>query len=189
MLKNVRQVIPNPAGAQAVGVLLLGLDATPTGSDASFDVVADFTGSTVEINGEAGGVPFVVAHSQTQGSTIKISRSGIYLVQFEIAVAASSLITMAIGLDNTTPGETGGEPIRNLQRILAVGRETSLAANSNTRQIVAPVRISQTMAEDPTRGIVRGLLTNGAGAGAGAATMSLPSCNLSVVDVTSLMAA
>lgn len=158
------------------GALFVGLDATPTGSAAGFDVVADFTGATQTDFGDASNAaPITPVHSQTDGSQFRIGVRGVWRVSVEIPVATAATVQAAINVDgqaadfSTDPAATN---TRNVRRGVWTG---AAAGDADTIQLSADIRVTQTLADGAstgTGGVVRILLSNGAGTGATAASLA-----------------
>jgi hypothetical protein len=170
------------------GGLWTGLDATPTGSDAAFDVVADFTGSTETLfTAPSDDTPVVATHSQTQGSTFKISQEGLWVVSLTVQHATASSLIAAIGIDNVA-GELNADPPVENSRILRRG--LSISAGADTVPVAltsAPFGVTDNMAKSASLGLVRVLLSNAAGAGAPAATLApLAAAALRITRIGSL---
>lgn len=156
------------------GALFVGLDATPTGSDASADVVADFTGATAtQFPDVSLAVPVIHTPSQTLGSTFKIAARGIWEVKAEVPVATAATVLSAINLDGVA-AELNTDPAALAQRNRAFSRWVGTAAGeADTKELVANILVTEDMARDAAQGIVRLLLGNGAGAGATAASLAV----------------
>lgn len=156
------------------GALFVGLDATPTGSDASALVVADFTGATTtQFPDLSQATPVVAVHSQTLGSTFKLNTRGIWEVAAEIPVATAASVVAAINLDgvaaelNTNPAATAQ---RNRRRARWIG---AAAGDADTIELTASILVTQEMADSAAQGIVRLLLSNDTNAGATAASLAV----------------
>lgn len=156
------------------GALYVGLDATPTGSDASALVVADFTGATTTNFGDQSTlIPIVATHSQTLGSTFKIGVRGIWEVAAEVPVATAATVLSAINVDGIA-AEFNTNPAALASRNVRFNRWVGTAAGeADTKVLVASILITQTMADTATLGLVKLLLGNGAGAGATAASLAV----------------
>jgi hypothetical protein len=156
------------------GALFVGLDATPTGSDASADVVADFTGATTtNFPDQSSAAPITPVHSQTLGSTFKIGVRGIWEVKAEVPVATAASVLAALNLDGVA-GDLNTDPAAASQRNRAFSRWVGTAAGeADTKTLTANILVTQTMADDAAQGIVRLLLSNAAGAGATAASLAI----------------
>lgn len=155
------------------GALIVGLDATPTGSDAGSDVVADFTGSTAtQFGDQSQATPITIVNSQTAGSTFKINTRGVWEVKAEVPVATAATVLAAINLDGV--GDGGADPTALNTRNRAFARWVGTAAGeADTKMLAANILVTQTMADDAAQAIVRLLLSNGAGAGATAASLAV----------------
>lgn len=163
--------------AQAFGAVFVGLDATPTGSDATADVVADFTGATATLlDSPSVAIPVIHTPSQTLGSTFKIVTEGIWRISARVQAQTAASVLAGLNIDGLAadfaidPQQPDGT--RRLDRALSI----SAGADSVPMQVSAEVVISRGMAQDPALGIVRLLLSNNAGAGAAAGSLLLASC-------------
>jgi hypothetical protein len=180
-------VFPNDASA-----IFVGLDATPTGSDAANDVVADFTGATAIVTAAqiAGPTPPIVhTPSQTLGSTFKIPSRGLWLVEARVhAVSAAGAVSVRAGLSlDAVVGDLSIDPVVNA-RTRDVALKTFVAGAGDTTPVLVSMiaAVTAAMAADAALGIVRLLLSNGAGAGAAAATLNLPLAALSFTRLSDL---
>lgn len=156
------------------GALVVGLDATPTGSDASADVVADFTGATTtQFADQSSTTPIAVTHSQTLGSTFKIAVRGIWEVKAEVPVATAASVLAALNLDGVA-GDLNTDPVALSPRNRAFARWVGTAAGeADTKTLTANILVTQTMADDAAQAVVRLLLSNAAGVGATAASLAV----------------
>lgn len=165
------------------GALFVGLDATPTGSNPTEDVVADFTGATVtHFPDISDTTPIFHTPSQTLGSTFKITVRGLWLVTAEVPVVTAATVIAALNYEglaadlNVAPLAT---TVRNRRRALWTG---AAAGDADTLQVSAPILVTDSSARAPSStglGIVRLLLSDAAGAGAAAASLApLASCRL-----------
>jgi hypothetical protein len=156
------------------GAQFVGLDDTPTGSDAAFDVVADFTGATeTQFTGNPSNqAPITAVHSEVNGSTFKIGVRGKWLIQMEVPVATAATVQAAINLDGIA-ADFAADPASANTRNLSIGRVLGTAATSDTIMLSAVAIVTQDVALAAATGIVRILLSNGAGAGATAASLAV----------------
>lgn len=157
-----------------VGAQFVGLDATPTGTDPSADVVADFTGATATqfLGNVSNQTPIVAVHSQTLGSTFKIGIRGKWNVRAEIPIATAAQVNAAINFDGLAADFTT-DPASLNDRNLSIGRALGAAATTDTILLSADIIVTQDIALQAATGIVRILLGNGAGAGASAASLAV----------------
>lgn len=163
------------------GILAVGLDTTPTGSDASAIMVADFTGSTQTLfPTPSEPTPVLQTNSQTLGTTFKINRDGMYQVRATVQCQTAASVLAAIGLDNiaaelnTNPGPEGARILDRSLRIAA-------AADTDAVKLVSRIfAVTRPMATDPAQAIVRLLLSNNAGAGAAVASLAIAACTLTI---------
>lgn len=157
-----------------VGAQFVGLDDTPTGSDPTADVVADFTGATeTQFTGNVSNqVPIVATHSETLGSTFKIGVRGKWNIRAEIPVATAAQVNAAINVDGLA-ADFATDPASVNVRNFSIGRVLGAAATTDTIMLSADVVITQDVALSAATGMVRILLGNGAGAGATAASLAV----------------
>lgn len=157
-----------------VGAQFVGLDDTPTGSDPTADVVADFTGATeTQFTGNVSNqVPIVATHSETLGSTFKIGIRGKWNIRAEIPVATAAQVNAAINVDGLA-ADFATDPASVNVRNFSIGRVLGAAATTDTIMLSADVVITQDVALSAATGMVRILLGNGAGAGATAASLAV----------------
>lgn len=160
-----------------VGGQWVGVDATPTGTAGTNDVVVDFTGSTQTLFAAPSiPVPVVAVHSQTLGSTFKIAVEGMWFVHARLACQGAGACAIGLGLDNIA-AELNTDPLAPIgTRIIDNDLRAGQAAPSfsGVTVISGPQAITRDMAEDPTRAIFRLLASNAVGAGVAAATLVLP---------------
>lgn len=175
-----REELPTPTNLTAIfGAHIIGLDATPTGSAAGFDVVADFTGATSLINGDGSQpTPVAITNSQTDGTSIKINTRGRYLVTAVIPIVGAVTVNAGLCID-APAGELATDPALS-QTTFALARAVGLAALTMPLTLVGEAKVSRVMAETPTLGLIRLLLGNGAGTGPAAAALSLANVYLKV---------
>lgn len=172
---STEHVFPQPS---TFGANFIGLDATPTGSDAANDVVADFTAATqVLFDAPSVAIPVTATHSQTLGSTFKINVEGIWVISARVQATGIASVLAGLGLDNVA-GDLSIDPAlptsgRNLDRALSISAAADTVALS---LISGPIGITRNQALSSTGGLVRLLLSNNAGAGAAAAALVLASC-------------
>lgn len=165
-----------------------GLDATPTGSDAANDVVADFTGATIEQEG--GGIlaaDTAVVHtpSQTLGSTFAIRVRGLWLVTATVQCQTAASVVAGLSLSSPA-GELNTDPVLS-SSIRDRGRSTSVAADQVPIKLSMLVAVRQDAAASTAAGaLVRLLLSDAAGAGAAAASLVLPQCQIELARLADL---
>lgn len=161
--------VPQPS---TMGGQWLGLDATPTGSNASEDVVADFTGSTATLfDTPSVAVPVLATHSQTVGSTFKIQTEGLWFGMGRVMAATAASIRAGIGIDNVA-GDLSIDPVLT-SRTLDAAISTSTTADVVPVLVqTGPVVVTRAIALAAASGIARLLLSNNAGAGATAASLA-----------------
>lgn len=164
------------------GMQIAVLDATPTGSAAAFLGVADFTGGTQTnfLGNPSNQAPVTSTHSQTDGSTFKIGVRGKWLIRAEIPVATAAQVVAAINVDGLAADFNGLTPAVLNDRNIARSAVLGAAATTDTIEMVGVAIITQDMALSAALGQVRILLTNGAGAGATAASLA-PLANARVI--------
>lgn len=164
-----------------MGGMWTGLDATPTGSDAANDVVADFTGSTAIIfDTPSIAIPVLATHSQTLGSTFKVQAEGVWLAFAKVHAITAASVRAGIGFDNVA-GDLSIDPAYS-SRTLDIGLSISAAADTVPIMVQSgPIVVTRGLALDPAAGIVRLLLSNNAGAGAAAASLSLTLASIKVL--------
>lgn len=162
------------------GGLWVGLDATPTGSDAAFDVVADFTGTAETLfTSPSIVVPVLAAHSQVNGSTFKIAAEGVWDIAVDIAAQTAASVRAAISIDGLL-AEFSVDPVYST-RTQTVKLRIATAADTDPITLeVKNVIITRALALNPAAALVRVLLSNNAGAGAAAASLVLPLCALRI---------
>lgn len=165
-----------------VRAYLFGLDATPTGTDPAFVVVADFTGASETLQGGgilAGADAFDVVHSQTEGTRIKIRQRGEYIVRAEVQAQAIGEVVAGLNFDGAAGDFTINPQYSSRTRSRGAA---NLAAATDLQMISlsAPLIVTQDMAGNAAAGIVRLLLSDGAGAGAAAANLELASVMLEI---------
>lgn len=164
-----------------LGATFIGLDATPTGSDPSADVVADFTGATaLTFDAPSVAVPILHTPSQTLGSTFKIQLEGIWVVSARIQCITAATVFIGLGIDNTA-AELNTDPAlpttaRTLDRAVRIA---TTADQDAVRVSSDPIIVTRDLANNAAGALVRLLLSNGAGAGAAAASLSLANCFIS----------
>jgi hypothetical protein len=165
--------------ADTIGGQWVGLDATPTGTAAANDVVADFTGSTQTLFAAPSvAVPVVALHSQTLGSTFKPMLEGIWVAIARLACQAAGAVAMGVGIDNIA-AELNTDPLAPITtRTLDNELRAGLGAGSFNGMMVTsgPIIITRAMVNDPTVGLFRVLASNAAGAGVAAASLVLNVC-------------
>lgn len=163
------------------GGMWVGLDATPTGSDAAFDVVADFSGTTeLLFTSPSIVVPVIATHSQTQGSTFKITAEGEWHVIADVTAQTAASVRAALSIDGIA-AEFNVDPIYS-SRTPSVKLRVATAADTDPITLVSgPIIIPRNVALNPAAGIVRLLLSNNAGAGAAATALVLPLTALRIV--------
>lgn len=164
---------------QTLGANFVGLEAaTPTGTDAANDVVADFTGATALLfDAPSVAVPVLHTASVTLGSTFKIQLEGIWVVKARVVCITAATVVAGLNMDgaaadlNTDPGlPTTGRNLDRASRIAVAADQDSIELSSG------PIIITRNLATSPTSALVRLLLSNGAGAGAAAASLSVANC-------------
>jgi hypothetical protein len=161
--------IPQPT---TLGILISGLDATPTGTDAANDVVADFTGGTL-VNFDNPSVATPVTHtpSQTLGSTFHPNVEGIWVMIGGFMSATAASTRGGAGFGNVA-GDLSIDPAFT-SRTLDVKISISAAADTVPVHVeTGPQVVTRAMSQDPTLGLFRLLLSNNAGAGATAASLA-----------------
>lgn len=161
--------IPQPS---SLGVLVFGLDATPTGTDPANDVVADFTGSTTTtFDSPSIATPVTVTHSQTLGSTFHPNVEGQWVFIGGVMCATAASVRGGAGFGNVA-GDLSIDPAFT-SRTLDVKVSISAAADTVPMHVESgPQIVTRAMALDQTLGLFRLLLSNNAGAGATAASLA-----------------
>lgn len=172
-----------------VGGLWTGLDDTPTGSDATNAMVADFTGSVQTLFAPPSlAVPVLATHSETLGSTFKIRLEGMWVVAALVQAQTAASVGAAIGLDNIAAELNTATALRSA-RVKARGLRIAAAADTDPWQLITPpFAVTRNQAQNAALGIVRLLLNNNAGAGAAAAALVLAACDIIIVRVGDLPA-
>lgn len=177
---------PTPGtGLPFIGLRMTGLDATPTGSDAADDVVADFTGSTVTQSPPSGSANlFTVTHSQTVGTVIRAvpGAEGKYLVRFTVVAQTAATVFAGVSLDANAAARNTNPLLTNLT-MMGASQRIAAAADTDTNEVTAHVDITQEMVNDPSslRGAIRMHLSNGADAGAAAAALVLTAASVDII--------
>lgn len=161
-----RPLPPNSANPSLLNnLLMVGVDAaSQTGTTNT--TVLDFTGSTVTTVGEQSGSGanpvFDVQHSQANGTTITINRSGRYKLKLTALCDASASVVAGIGVDNTV-----AELTAPIVETLPTTRDTDIcvlaAATTMAAKAECEINVTEQMAADPTLGVVRALATDAAG--------------------------
>jgi hypothetical protein len=163
------------AASSDVGALFVGLDATPTGSDANNDVVADFTGSAQTLFAhQSFATPVIATHSQTLGSTFKLAIPGKWLVEMFVPATGAGSVLAALGIDNTA-GELNANPAPPNSRIKGSQLYTGATGDASPLFLSATFKVSRDVAAGAATGLVRALLSNNAGGGAAAANLTVAS--------------
>lgn len=169
-----------------------GLDATPTGTAATNDVVADFTGSTeLLFTAPSIAVPVVAQHSQTLGSTFKPMLEGVWVALARLACQAAGAVALGLGIDNIA-AELNTDPLGAINtRMLDNELRAGLGAGSfNGMQVTSgPIVITRAMVNNPNVGLFRVLASNAAGAGVAAASLVLPVCYFKLLRIGDVPAA
>lgn len=170
-----------------LGGLWTGLDDTPTGSDASAIMVADFTGSAQTLFvAPSLAVPVTAVHSETLGSTFKLNLEGMWVAAAMVQCQTAASVGAAIGFDNVA-GELNTATALRSARVKARMLRTAAAADTDPVMLVTPPFVcTRNQAQNPALGIVRVLLNNNAGAGAAAAALVLPACDLILLRIGEL---
>lgn len=170
--------IPQPS---TMGGMWVGLDATPTGSDAANDVVGDFTGTTQTLfDTPSIATPVTATHSQTLGSTFHPNAEGVWLAYGKVQAQTAASVRAGIGFGNVA-GDLSIDPVPT-SRTLDVSLSTSVAADAVPVVVDSgPIVVTRNMALDTTLGLIRLLLSNNAGAGAAAAALNLPLAQLKIL--------
>lgn len=177
----IDQTQPGTMGSQT-----FGLDASPTGTDPSADVVADFTGATTnQFSTDSVVTPITIVHSQTLGSTFKITQPGIWVCIGKVEAITAASVRTGIGVD-LSAGEINVDPAYS-SRMLDLGLSISAGADTVPISVTTgPIGISQTIAYGAATGIARLLISNNAGAGAAAASLSLTLASMRVFRLGNL---
>lgn len=163
------RIVNGRSGAQFVG-----LDATPGGSDAAFDAVLDFTGSaqTDFTADPSDAAPIDPTHSQTQGSSFKISTRGVWAVSMEVAAATAATVALGINVDGAAADFDAATTTFTTTRMIARSLLINAAADTVLTTLTGLIYVTADMAASPTQAIVRFLATNNAGGPAPAATLA-----------------
>lgn len=172
----------NPTLA-GIGIRLVGLDATPTGTDASADVVADFTGSTQVENPPSGVTSlFTVINSQTLGTTIRFNAGSEGRWKVKGTVVTQTAATVFAGLSyKGNAASLNTNPLLTNPTVYEAQRRIAAAADTDTMSVEMEVEVTPEDANSVTNpGIVRLLLSNGGDAGAAAASLVLTACALEI---------
>lgn len=163
-----------------MGGIWAGQAAQVTGTDAANDVVADFTGTVQSLSTTPSiAVPVLAAHSITLGSTFKIQAEGIWVAALSAHAQTAASVRIGIGVDNVV-GDLSIDPVVTT-RTLDV--KLSISAGADTVPMEAnskPFGCTRNMANDATLGIVRGLMSNNAGAGAADAAVLVALSTMSI---------
>lgn len=179
------RLIGTALGSRTIGFAIRGLDATPTGTNAGNDAVADFTGAATQVSrGTAPtGAISPISHipSQTLGSIFKIGMRGRWLVRAKViaqtaaAVRAALSIDVAAGsLDAAVTPQVDGTTIQDSGQVVQAA-----AGDIVPISLQMVVDINDVIAADQLSGLVRLLITNNAGGPPPAATLVLADCMLS----------
>lgn len=164
--------------AESCGGQWTGLDATPTGSAATNDVVADFTGATQTLFPLASvAVPVIHTPSQTLGSTFKVAIEGVWVFIAKLATQGAGAVALGLGIDNVA-AELNTDPLAPINaRLLDQWLHVPPGAMfSGCYATSGPLVITRELALDPARALVRVLASNGANAGVAAASLVLNVC-------------
>lgn len=162
-----------------------GLDATPTGTAASNDVVADFTGSTqLLFTAPSIPIPVLAVHSQTLGSTFKPMLEGRWIAIARLACQTAAAVAMGLGIDNVA-GELNTDPLTPISMTILDNelRVPPGASFSGMQLVSGPIIITRAMVNDPARGLFRVLASNAAGAGVAAAALVLNVCYFKLLRI------
>jgi len=169
--------------ANTLGGLWIGQAAQVTGTDATNDVVADFTGTTeILFPHPSLAIPVIAVHEITLGSTFKIAMEGVWILQAKVHAQTAASVRVAISMD-AAAGELSIDPVPTT-RIFDVG--LSISAGADTVPITVnsgPIVVTRDIAMDPTVGLVRLLMSNNAGAGAADAAVLVELTQLSIKRV------
>jgi len=170
--------------ASSFGALYVGLDGTPTGTDASNVVVADFTGAVTTLQtAPSAPSPVTAFHSQTLGSRFHVDVDGMWLVRARVHAQTAASVRAAIGLDNVAADLLANPLAPNFSTIRDTALRIAAGADTDAMMLAAIVPITRDMANQQisgTSGNVRLLLSNNTAAGAAAAALNLPLCWISV---------
>lgn len=161
--------------ADTIGILLSGLDATPTGS--TNVAVADFTGATTTTRGAPSvPTPVTAAHSQTDGSRFHVNLEGKWHVKAKIHHTTASSVRIALGLDNAPADLIANPPVApNFTTYRDVSISVQTAADTTALIVEADFDITRDMAQDQVAqatGNVRLFITNNTAAAPAAASIT-----------------
>lgn len=174
----------NTISSERRGELIVVLNASITGTAAGFDTVAAFSGASVTTLGSYPLASFITnTFSATDGTTIKISRRGLWFVNCHVRSTATGAATVVAGISlDAAAAALALDPDPTSAAFLATTSVAyAAAAEGGNLAMAAIAPITDTLAGGAATGLLRLQLSNGAGAvPAAAAGIVVASANIRV---------